>query len=71
MRALRRLFGFLALAAVAVVAAVFVRRRTEGASEHVDLYDADGTMTSLAKGTPEAEHLLGLARDALAAVRRA
>jgi hypothetical protein len=71
MRALRRLFGLLALAAVAVVAAVFVRRRTAVASERVDLYYADGSMTSLAKGTPEAERLLGFARDAVAAVQRA
>jgi hypothetical protein len=71
MRALRRLFGFLALAAVAAGAAVFVRRRTAGPRERVDLYYADGSMTSLAKGMPEAERLLGLARDAVGAVQRA
>jgi hypothetical protein len=65
----RRLFGFAALAAVAVGAAVVLRRRVGGPRERVDIYYDDGSMTTLEDGTPEALALLGHARDALAAAR--
>jgi hypothetical protein len=68
-RLLRRLFGLLVLAAAAVGAAVVVRRRVAGPRERVELYYDDGSMTSLEAGTPDAERLLGFARDALAAAR--
>jgi hypothetical protein len=65
----RRLFGLVALAAVAVGAAVVLRRRAGSGRERVDLYYEDGSMTTLEDGTPEATELLGHAREALAAVR--
>ena len=71
MRLIRRLFGLLVLAGVAAGAAVLVRRRVGGSRERVDLYFEDGSMTSLDDGSPDAERLLGLARDALAAARSA
>ena len=46
------------------VGAAFLRRRTMQ-RERVDLYYEDGSMLSLANGSPEAERLLPLARDIL------
>ena len=71
MRLIRRLFGLLVLAGVAAGAAVLVRRRVGGSRERVDLYFEDGSMTSLEDGSPDAERLLGLARDAIGATRSA
>jgi len=65
----RRLFGLAALAAVAVGAAVVLRRRAAGSRERVDLYYEDGSMTTLEDGTPDALALLGYARDAFVAAR--
>jgi hypothetical protein len=49
-------------------AAAFARRR--GATrERVDLYYEDGSMLSLASGSPDAERLLPLAREILHAGR--
>ncbi len=58
-----------ALVTGATVATALWRRRRERRREHVDLYFADGSMISLADGTPEASHLLPLARDVLTAAR--
>lgn len=69
MTAVRRLFGFAALAAVAVGAAAVMRRRAGSGRERVDLYYEDGSMTTFEDGAPEALVLLGHARDALAAGR--
>ncbi len=66
---IRRFFGLAALAAVAVGAAVVLRRRAGSGRERADLYYEDGSMTTLEDGTPEALALLGHAREALAAVR--
>ena len=52
------------LAAAAVV--LLLRRRSVSRGEHVDLYYDDGSMVSLEAGSPRAEELLGLARQALA-----
>jgi hypothetical protein len=68
-RALRRLLGLVTLAAVAAGAAVVLRRRVGGSRERVDLYFADGSMASFEEGSPEADRMLGFARDALAAAR--
>jgi hypothetical protein len=46
-----------------------LRRRASRRRERVDLYFEDGSMVSLAEGSPEAERLLPLARDVLSAVR--
>jgi hypothetical protein len=66
---LRRLFGFATLAAVALGAAIVLRRRATGSRERVDLYYEDGSMATLEEGTPDAVALLGHAREALAAAR--
>ena len=71
MRLIRRLLGLVVLAVVAAGAAILVRRRVGGSRERVDLYFEDGSMTSLEDGTPDAQRLLGFARDALAAARSA
>lgn len=68
MTVVRKLLGFAALAAVAVGAALVLRRRA-GSRERVDLYYEDGSMTTLEAGTPEAAVLLAHARDALAVGR--
>jgi hypothetical protein len=68
-RALRRLLGLIALVAVAAGATVVLRRRLGGSRERVDLYFEDGSMTSFEEGSPDAAHMLGFAREALAAAR--
>jgi hypothetical protein len=45
--------------------ALFLRRRSVSRGEHVDLYYDDGSMVSLEAGSPRAEEMLGLARQAL------
>ena len=69
MTVVRRLFGLAALAAVAVGAAVVLRRRAGSGRERVDLYYEDGSMVSLEGRTPESERLLALARQTLAVAR--
>ena len=41
-----------------------------GKRERLDLYFDDGSMVSLIEGSPEAEKLLGVARDVISAARR-
>jgi hypothetical protein len=48
--------------------AMFVRRRS-APRERVDLYYEDGSMVSLANGSPDAERLLPLAREILRKTR--
>jgi hypothetical protein len=47
-------------------AALLLRRRSVSRGEHVDVYYDDGSMVSLEAGSPRAEELLAVARDALA-----
>jgi hypothetical protein len=68
-RAIRRLFGLVALVGVAIGATVVVRRRLSRPGERIDLYFADGSMTSLEAGDVEADGLFALARDGLGAAR--
>jgi hypothetical protein len=49
-------------------AAAFVRRRS-ATRERVDLYYEDGSMLSLANGSPDAEQLIPLAREILRSSR--
>ena len=65
----RRLLSGLLLLVVSLFGAALFRRRSTGRGEQVDLYFADGLLTSLAAGTPGADELLGLARDLLREVR--
>ena len=56
--------GFL-LAAGSLAGSVLVRRRAARRRERVDLFAEDGSMLSLAEGTPEAERLLSIAHSLL------
>ena len=62
-----------ALAALVLVGsiagAVAWRRRSAHRRERVDLYFEDGSMVSLEQGSLEADRLLPLAHDVLAAAR--
>ena len=51
------------------VAALFRRFGSARRRERVDLYFEDGSMVSLANGSPDSAHLLGLARDAIRSAR--
>ncbi|HEV8249201.1 MAG TPA: hypothetical protein VGQ15_04465 [Gaiellaceae bacterium] len=55
----------------ALAGAVFLLRRRKGAAARVDVYYEDGSMLSLERGTPQADRMLALAADALAATRAA
>jgi hypothetical protein len=59
----------LVLAAAAAAAAVAYLRRHRTPAERVELYFEDGSMVSLASGSGQADRLVGLARDVLAAAR--
>jgi hypothetical protein len=53
-----------------LVAGSMVYRRSFGRRrERVDVYFDDGSMVTFADGSPEAEKLLSVARDALTAAR--
>jgi hypothetical protein len=64
----RRVVGAmtLALGSAAGSVLIFKRKRDRNASR-ADLYFEDGSMLSLAQGAPEADRLLPLAAEALAA----
>jgi hypothetical protein len=53
------------LAAGSLAGSVLVRRRAARRRERVDLYADDGTVLSLADGTPEAGRLLAIAHELL------
>jgi hypothetical protein len=65
----RRLLAVIALVAGWLVGLALYRRAATTRRERVDLYFEDGSMLSVGDGTPEAERLLPLARDALGAAR--
>ena len=62
----RVLAGFL-LATGSLAGAALFRRRGSRRRERVDLYFADGSLVSLADGSPAAERLTVIARDFLRA----
>ena len=64
---MRRLLGLGALVGFALAVASFIRRGAGRRRERVDLYYDDGSMVSLAEGSPEGDRLLPLARDTLRA----
>jgi hypothetical protein len=53
------------LAAGSLAGSLLVRRRAARRRERVDLYADDGSMLSLADGTPEAMRLLAIAHELL------
>ena len=63
-RKLGFLTGFV-LAVGSLAGAIVYRRRFARRAERVDLYYEDGSMVSLAEGSPDAARLLPLARDVL------
>ena len=64
---MRRLLGLLALAGALLAAAGLLRRGVTRRRERVDLYFEDGSMVSLADGSPDGDRLLALGREALRA----
>jgi Zn-dependent peptidase ImmA (M78 family) len=64
-----RLLTGVLLAAGSFGASVLYRRRAVRRRARVDLYYDDGSMVSLAEGSPAAEQLLALAHELLHAVR--
>ena len=65
----RKLLGLAGIAGAGVAAFAFLRRGTARRRERVDLYFADGSMVSLADGSPEGDRMLALGRTALHAAR--
>ena len=66
----RRVLGAATLALSAVGSAFLFKRKRERNASRADLYFEDGSMLSLALGAPEADRLLPLAAEALAATGR-
>lgn len=60
----------LVLVAAAAGAVALLRRRRATAAR-IDVYYEDGSVISLERGTPQADRMLALAADALAAARLA
>jgi hypothetical protein len=58
----------LLVAMAAAAGALALLRRRKGTAR-VDVYYEDGSMLSLERGTPQAQRMLALAGEALAAVR--
>jgi hypothetical protein len=57
------------VAAGTVAGSVLYRRRAARRIERVDLYADDGSMASVADGSPDAERALTLARELMALAR--
>jgi hypothetical protein len=66
---LRRLLAVAAWLAGSALGAVLLRRRMARGRDRVELYFEDGSLVSLAEGSPEAELLLLHARELLAGAR--
>ncbi|HZQ03769.1 MAG TPA: hypothetical protein VFA88_07100 [Gaiellaceae bacterium] len=59
----RRLVTAVLLGLGSLAGSVLYRRRAARHRERVDLYAADGSLTSVTDGAPEAQRLLALARE--------
>jgi hypothetical protein len=59
----RRVLTGLMLAAGSFAGSVLYRRRAARRLERVDLYAEDGSMASVADGSPDSERLLAIARE--------
>jgi len=62
---LRKSVSTVLLAAATLAGSALYRRRSARRLERVELYAEDGSMASLADGSPEFDRLLTLARDLL------
>jgi hypothetical protein len=66
----RRALGLFGFATGLFAGSVLYRRTIARRREHVDVYFDDGSMITFDDGSPEADTLLPIARDALSAARR-
>ena len=62
----RKLWVPVVLGAGSFIGTVVYRRRTVRTRTRLDVYFEDGSMVSLAAGSPDADRLLPFARDVLA-----
>jgi len=67
---MRRLLGLLGVLSGASAGTFLYRRSLGRRRDRVDVYFADGSMVSFVEGAAEADRLLPVAREALAAARR-
>ena len=65
----RKFVTALMLAIGSLAGSLVYRRRVARRLERVDLYADDGSMASIADGSPDAERLLTLARELVALAR--
>ncbi|HEY4414049.1 MAG TPA: hypothetical protein VGN06_13730 [Gaiellaceae bacterium] len=65
----RKALGLFGFATGLFAGSVLYRRTVARRRERVDVYFDDGSMITFDDGTPEADALLPIARDALAAAR--
>lgn len=66
----RRALGLFGFATGLFAGSVLYRRTVARRRERVDVYFANGSMMTFDDGSPEADTLLPIARDALSAARR-
>jgi hypothetical protein len=65
----RKAFAVAGAALGSAIGAVLLRRRAARSRDRLELYFEDGSLVTLAQGTPEAEPLLLHARELLSATR--
>jgi hypothetical protein len=65
----RRFLGVLGFGTGVFAGSVLYRRSTGRRRERIDVYFDDGSMVSFIEGSPEAERLLPVAHDVLAAAQ--
>ena len=65
----RRALGLVGFATGVFAGSVLYRRTLGRRRARIDVYYGDGSMITFVDGSPEAQTLLPIARDALAAVR--
>ena len=66
----RKALGLFGFASGLVAGSVLYRRTVARRRERVDIYFQNGSMITFDDGSPEADTLLPIARDALSAARR-
>jgi hypothetical protein len=66
----RKLLGLLGFGTGILAGSVVYRRSFGRRRDRVDVYFGDGSMVSFVEGSPEADKLIPVAREALAAAHR-